>query len=171
VCSELNIENKRFFLALFEIYKRSDIIYDMVKLYIDYEARNINNNKIRELDKKIAGIISSYQAGKVTKLAIINSISLIISNSFKFNSVVMAAINRSSLIVITAASFYGKIQKAILSARKLKMINPDLYWILYKNNIEMIYLLIEDRVNEGVMASSGKTGEDRFLTIIKTLAR
>jgi len=55
VCSELNNENKRFFLSISEVYKRNDVILDMVKIYLNYELDKVDgkNNLIQELDRKI----------------------------------------------------------------------------------------------------------------------
>jgi len=42
VCSELNNENKRFFLSISEVYKRNDVILDMVKIYLNYELDKVH---------------------------------------------------------------------------------------------------------------------------------
>lgn len=103
VCSELNNENKRFFLSISEVYKRNDVILDMVKIYLNYELDKVDgkNNLIQELDKKIAGVLSSYQVGNVTKTAIANSVAVLICRSLKFNDFVLKNINRAALIFVT----------------------------------------------------------------------
>lgn len=41
------------------------------------------------------------------------------------------------------AEFYGKVQEAAMSARHLRNVNPQLYWVLYSMHVEMLYFLVE----------------------------
>lgn len=41
------------------------------------------------------------------------------------------------------AAFYGKVQEAAMSARHLRNVNPQLYWVLYSMQVEMLYFLVE----------------------------
>lgn len=46
VCSELKKEDTRLIKSVFEIYKRKDIIADMMEMYIGEELKNIGSDKI-----------------------------------------------------------------------------------------------------------------------------
>ncbi len=63
------------------------------------------------------------------------SISLTLSARSKLN-------NRMGWLAF-GLSYYGIVQKAAISARRLKMLNPDYYQMLYKNDLEMFFFLIE----------------------------
>lgn len=100
-----------------------------------------------------------------------NSLSILITNSLGFKNKFLIRMNKFSTVVVTAVSFYGKAQEAALEARKLRLLYPDLYWILYRENIEMLYFLISDQVNNALLNSSGLRGEEKFISIVKTLVR
>lgn len=171
ICSELKGEDRRFFKAIFEIYKRKDIIADIVSMYIETELNGIEQSKIQAIDMKLAKILVGYSGGKLTKTAMANSLSIFIVNSFNFKSQVLIKVNKYSIAIVTAASLYGKVQVASLAARRLRDLSPDLYHMLYINNIEMLYFLIGDTINKALINSMGLRGEDRFISIIKYLGR
>lgn len=59
---------------------------------------------------------------------------------------------------------------AALSARKLRSLCPQLYTQLHNNNMEMLYFLVSDRINKALVKSIGLRGEDRIVSIMKSLA-
>lgn len=78
-------------MSIHEIYKQKDIILLMIFLYV-ISTLNKSTDKqkdIRELDRKLAGAISSYESGKATKIAIANALSISIAKSFKLNDFVL----------------------------------------------------------------------------------
>ncbi|WEF30224.1 hypothetical protein PYR66_11265 [Klebsiella aerogenes] len=75
------------------------------------------------------------------------------------------------MAIVTAASFYGKVQVAALAARRLHQLSPGLYQDFYSNNIEVLYFLISDSIDKALINSIGLRGEDRFISIVKNLAR
>nr|AWH59637.1 hypothetical protein [Edwardsiella tarda] len=169
VCSELKTEDTRFIKSVFEIYKRRDIIADMMQMYVNEELKHIDNSKIQSLDIKLAEILAGYASGRLTKTAIANSLSILIVNSFGFRSDVLLQLNRYSLAIVTAASFYGKVQIAAQKADRLKSLSHNLYYILYQNNMEMLYFLVSDKIDKALINSAGLRGEDRFVSIMKWL--
>lgn len=52
-------------------------------------------------------------------------------------------LNNSMMYFATGAYYYGIVQKAANSAKKLKLLNPGYYAILYNNKLEMFFFLIE----------------------------
>jgi hypothetical protein len=169
-CSELSTEDVRFMKCIYEIYKRKDIIADIIKMYIEEELKYLNNNQIQSLDIKLAKCLSNYRSSLLTRAALANTLSLIIVNSFNFKNEILVQLNKSSFIVVTAASLYGKVQMAALSARKLRAISPALYKVLYNNNMEMLYFLVSDKINRALINAMHLRGEERIISIMKTLA-
>lgn len=170
VCSELKTEDWRMVNSVFEIFNRVDVISDIIKILLDEELKNLNTNQIKSIDRALAKMLSSYQSGKISKLMIANSISIAITKSFGFSNSFMNKLNKSTLVVVSGLSFYGNIQKAAIEARKLRTLHPDLYLALYNNKIEMLYFLISDKVNRSLLNATGLRGEERFITIVKSLS-
>ncbi|HCL5278828.1 TPA: hypothetical protein N2G40_002099 [Salmonella enterica] len=52
-------------------------------------------------------------------------------------------LNNGIVYFVTSAYYYGIVQKAASSAKKLKIMNPEYYSILYNNKLEMFFFLIE----------------------------
>ena len=169
VCLELKQEDSRFIKSIFEVYKRKDIIADMIRMYIENELKESNNSQVQSIDIKLAKALSGYHSGRLTKAAIANSLSVLIVNSFNFKNEVLIKLNKYSLAIVTAASFYGKVQMAASSARRLRGFSPGLYHVLYQNNMEMLYFLVSDKIDKALIYSSGLKGEERFVSIIKYL--
>ncbi|MCT2385529.1 hypothetical protein [Erwinia pyrifoliae] len=171
VCSGLKGEDRRFIKAIFEIYKRRDIIADMIRMYIEAELKTADRSEIQSIDAKLAKNLVGYSGGKLTKTAIANSLSILIVNAFHFKNEVLVRLNKYSIAIVTVASFYGKVQVAALAARRLRQLSPGLYQVFYSNNIEMLYFLMSDSIDKALINSTGLSGEERFISIIRNLAR
>lgn len=169
VCAQLKTEDKRFLKNIFEIYKRKDIIADIIRIYLEEELKFISNNQIGSLNAALAKTLSNYYGGMSTKVSMANALSIIVVNSFNFKSEVMAQINKYALLVVTLASLYGKIQAAAMTARNLKTLSPILYVTLYNNNMEMLYFLVSEKINKALIKSMGLHGEERIVSILKSL--
>jgi hypothetical protein len=119
---------------------------------------------------KLAKTLAGYHSGRLTKVAIANSLAILIVNSFGFKNEVLIQLNKYSIAIVTVASFYGKVQMAALNARKLRSLSPNLYHILYQNNMEMLYFLVSNKIDRALTQSLGLKEEDRFISIINHLA-
>lgn len=170
VCKELSTEDQRFIKCIYEVYKRKNIIADMMRMYLEEELKHVSNNQIKSLDAKLTKNLAGYRSGQLTKMAIANTLSIIVVNSFGFKNEVMIKLNRYNFVIVTAASFYGKVQMAALAARKLRTISPQLYNSLYINNMEMLYFLVSGKINKALINAKGLRGEDRIISIMKTLS-
>jgi hypothetical protein len=178
VCNELKTEDKRFFLGVKEIYKRKDVILFMLELYIRYELSLLNDDEyknslspIQRLDRKVTQGLANYATVNLTRQALSRSIALSIYSSHGFQSQTITVINRTSLVVVTAFSLYGKIQKASSISRDLNLKNPEFYWLLHSNNLEMLYFLIEPAISNAIDSAKNKKGSERIVQIIKYLTK
>ncbi|MGG6193513.1 hypothetical protein ACQV2B_05365 [Pantoea allii] len=171
ICSELKGEDRRFIKAIFEIYKRKDVMADMMRMYVEAELNEMNQSRIQSVDRRLANILAGYSSGRLTKTAIANSLSVMIVNSFSFKNEVLVRVNKYSIAIVTAASYYGKVQVAALASRRLQQLSPQLYQLFYFNNIEMLYFLISDSIDKALISALGLSGEDRFIAIIKSLTK
>lgn len=175
VCAELNQEDKRMFLSVYEAYKRKDVFLDMFTLYTLYLLRDQDERKLESpnspIQKKamsIAGFAANGKASKVTKLAISYAMAKGIAEAAPISMAVRTAINGTSYMALTGLGFYGKVQKAAMAARRLRTTNPLYYQALYKNNLEMLYIYIEKVIMSFNMKLSGRTSltEDDIIMIL-----
>lgn len=170
VCKKLSTEDQRFIKCIYEVYKRKDIIADIMRMYIEDELKYVSDSQIKSLDVKLTKYLANYRSSRLTKMAIANTLSIIVVNSFGFKNEVMVQLNRYSFVIVTAVSLYGKVQTAALAARKLRTISPQLYNTLYMNNMEMLYFLVSEKIDKALINSTGLRGEDRIVSIMKTLS-
>lgn len=69
-------------------------------------------------------------------------------------------------------SFYGKMQKAAMAARRLKNIEPEYYWELYNEKIESLYFLIEPEMSKIIyMTNSGYYNEDDVIYLLNQVLK
>lgn len=170
VCTELSTEDQRFIKCIYEVYNRKNIIADMMRMYFEEELKHVSDSQIKSLDVKLTKILADYRSGRLTKMAIASTLSIIVVNSFGFKNEVMIQLNRYNFVIVTAASLYGKVQMAALAARKLRTISPQLYNTLYINNMEMLYFLVSEKINKALINATGLRGEDRIVSIMKSLS-
>lgn len=171
ICSELKEEDRRFIKAIFEIYKRKDVMADMMRMYVEAELNKLEQSRIQYMDQKLANMLAGYSSGKLTKTAIATSLSVLIVNSFSFKNEVLVRVNKYSIAIVTAASYYGKVQVAALASRRLQQLSPQLYQLFYSNNIEMLYFLISDSIDKALISALGLSGENRIVAIIQSLTK
>ncbi|MCA6971840.1 hypothetical protein [Pectobacterium carotovorum] len=143
VCQELQYEDSRMVDAIKEVFKRDDVILDMVKIYIDFLMRDFDENKQRTIAKAILGVTSEFATNRAIRESISYVLAKFISTSLNFKASLRKTINQTTYVAITITAFYGKVQKAAMSARHLRDINPALYGLFYSQNLEMLYFLIE----------------------------
>lgn len=103
-------------------------------------------------------------------MAVAASIAIFITNAQGFKNSVLNNVNRHAIKIVTALSFYGKVQHAAREARRLQLFYPALYMAFYHENIEMLYFLISEKVDYALRYATGLRGEERLIHIIKNLA-
>ncbi|AIK12056.1 hypothetical protein WCU81_18840 [Pectobacterium atrosepticum] len=143
VCQELQYEDSRMVSAIKKVFKRDDVILDMVKIYTDNLMKDFDENKQKTIAKAILGVTSEFSTNRVIKESISYALAKFISTTLNFNASLRKTINQTSYWAITVTAFYGKVQKAAMSARHLRDINPALYALFYAQKLEMLYFLIE----------------------------
>ncbi|WP_410436096.1 hypothetical protein [Lonsdalea quercina] len=143
VCQELKLEDRRMFFSIVQVYRREDVILDIVHAYTKILIENLDEQKKEAIAKLVLGTASEISTNRAIKESLAYLIAKSIASSFSFSSIVIQRINKYSAFGITMAAFYGKVQEAAMSARHLRDVNPQLYWVLYSMQIEMLYFLVE----------------------------
>lgn len=145
VCQELKKEDKRFRLAIAELYKKRDIILYMIVLYIEFvlDDKDRTEREVRAKTKSTSKLLADLSAGIVTRKAIAYTIGKSLSDSPQVRASIRKNIYTKGTIALTIIGYYGQVQKAAMAARKLRMLEPGYYNILYANNIEMLYIFVD----------------------------
>lgn len=181
VCRELASEDSRLVKAIWNALESPDVIKDMLVIYLTYELlkmrryeeENIysaSNSKLK-INSRVAKILSDYANKKLSTVVAANILSTIVINSLNFRTIAFSGINRYSIWVVRIVNAYGYAHTASCSARKLKYWHPEYYSLLYKNEIEMLYFIIEPGIQKAIQNSAGREGLDRLVRIMDSLIK
>ncbi|RLM02044.1 hypothetical protein BIY27_26110 [Gibbsiella quercinecans] len=150
-CRETWQEDTRLVMSLSEIYKRNDVVLDMVQIYFQKILTRVDQktaNDINEHVVKIIGVAAAHASGKFSKLALASTIAKIITNSHAFKESHIKIVNNFSSWFVTGTSLYANAKIASDASRKLIFQDSDYYHALYRENIEMLYFLIEPQMSK-----------------------
>ncbi|MGT3165267.1 hypothetical protein [Yersinia enterocolitica] len=127
----IKAEDARIIKAISEIYKRSDVIFDMIKLYVEYVLdKHTPRENARNSAYHSSHVGANLAVSMATKKSMAYSIAKTVAGSFSVSNIVRAEINKKGLFLINAADLYGKVQKSAIAARKLQVIAPGYYNLL-----------------------------------------
>lgn len=92
--------------------------------------------------------------------------------SLSLTLAVRRKVNNYAVRAATGFFYYGIVQEASIAVRKLKRLNPDCYQILYNNNLEMFFFLIEPYLSAEIYYPSLlKSNEDAAVSFLKGLLK
>ncbi|MFC6124330.1 hypothetical protein [Phytobacter sp. SCO41] len=163
-CHEQWSEDKRLYLSLLEIYKRNDVVLDMVQLYFQKTFKRLGDEKSNTLVSYIKQKIGekAYEAAdRSSKLALSLTIAKLIVSSTDFQESYIKKVNEMSTWFVKATALYAKAQIAALAANKLKFQDVEYYQLLYREKLEMLYFLIELQMSKIIYeVESGRNNEE-----------
>ncbi|HGG8850506.1 TPA: hypothetical protein ACJJ1B_001516 [Enterobacter roggenkampii] len=162
-CRDTWREDKRLVLALGEIYNRKDVTLDMVEIYFRKTLIRLGEQKSKDLITNIHNLLgkaADHASAKASKLALSFTLANLIINSKDFKQNHIRLVNSFSTWFVNGATLYSKVQVAASAANRLKFQDPQYYQALYKENIEMLYFLIEPQMSEIIyQVNSGDNNE------------
>ncbi|ASG41809.1 hypothetical protein CES92_05220 [Enterobacter roggenkampii] len=162
-CRDTWREDKRLVLALGEIYNRKDVTLDMVEIYFRKTLNRLGEQKSKDLITNIHNLLgkaAEHASAKASKLALSFTLANLIINSKDFKQNHIRLVNSFSTWFVNGATLYSKAQVAASAANRLKFQDPQYYQALYKENIEMLYFLIEPQMSEIIyQVNSGDNNE------------
>ncbi|NIF21197.1 hypothetical protein [Candidatus Pantoea multigeneris] len=146
VCEELKHEDTRMVSSLKELIGRSNVILDMIALYIECVLQD--NTKKTVEDSKSVIIMGTNLAKKIAVGSTVNAgIAYIMAREITRNTKIdlrmRKVLNQRAENFFSFMAVYGYVHKAALSARRLKVLYPFYYEVLYSFNLEMLYFFIE----------------------------
>lgn len=150
-CRDTWREDKRLVLALGEIYNRKDVTLDMVEIYFRKTLNRLGEQKSKDLITNIHNLLgkaAEHASAKASKLALSFTLANLIINSRDFKQNHIKLVNSFSTWFVNGATLYSKAQVAASAANRLKFQDPQYYQAIYKENIEMLYFLIEPQMSE-----------------------
>lgn len=163
-CHEQWSEDKRLYLSVLEIYKRNDVVLDMVQLYFQKTFKRLGDEKSNSLVsyiKQKIGEKAHEAVERSSKLALSLTMAKLIVSSADFQESHIRKVNEMSTWFVKVASFYSKAQEAALAANKLKFQDAAYYQILFREKIEMLYFLIEPQMSKVIYeVESGGNNEE-----------
>lgn len=171
VCENLKNEDIRMMHSVEQVYKRADVIYDMIKLYVDTLIHKITSEKIKKVQKSLIKFSSFYASTHLTNQSIAYVVAKSISESFGFSFVVREKINAFSKGATFALSVYGRVHSAAEAAERLKVRHPIYYNILYMEKLEMLYFLIEPYISQSIYFGTVNPTDDELISILEGLIR
>lgn len=143
ICEQLKAEDIRMLMAIKVLFQRKDVIFSMFEAYIKYILKKGRPTRAQNIVRTSTGIYTEYLVGRTTKEAISYGIAKTLSESLKITHNARVFLDSKGYWALTALQYYGKNQKAAMAARRLYFLDPAYYHILYRMNVEMLYIFIE----------------------------
>ncbi|QKJ87154.1 hypothetical protein PMPD1_2209 [Paramixta manurensis] len=146
VCSRLKREDYRFGKAIVRLLKGDKVIYLMILLFVNLMLAGRSVQDLRIIQTKLLSLGVNISNSFLTSQALSAALTTSISFSLNFRTKFIGNLNRVSSFGVFLSSTYGYIQKASESARRLSHTNPEYYRVLYQNDVEMLYFIIEPAI-------------------------
>jgi len=140
------------YLSILSLYRYRNVIAYMLYLYfktIIADSENGNeNNRVRETDSKVTGLVKNIPTSKAARLAIAWALAKYLSESGMLSEIVVERLARRVPNIVMAFQLIGTEQKCALAARRLKTLDPKYYATLYAAQLEMLYYFFEPFLSE-----------------------
>lgn len=128
-----------------------------------YRARRAKSNSLVAHIQKLLGKAAEHSSVKASKLALSLTIANLVISSRDFKQTHIKLVNSFSAWFVNGTTLYAKAQIAASAANRLKFQDPAYYQALYKENIEMLYFLIEPQMSEIIyQINSGDNNEEKI---------
>lgn len=152
VCRELVAEEKRMHRSVLSLFRYRDVIAHMFMLYFEMIINDNNaGNKagqVRKAISKTTHVTSHIPTARATRLALALTLTNALAASDFVSQAVVERLARRVPTIVLAFQLIGTDQKCALAARRLKMLDPEYYALLYQAEVEMLYYFIEPVLSE-----------------------
>ncbi|MFT4269822.1 MAG: hypothetical protein QM578_02320 [Pantoea sp.] len=162
VCSRLGNEDVRFVKGLIELVKRRDIIFILIKLYVETYLKNESEDKVTNIARALSKMGAHTASGVLTSRALTFAVAQSIAHSFSLTShFARNKIANGANYALWALTGYSYVTEAAKKAEELQRFQPAYYYVLYSQNLEMMYFLIEPIISRNNHFSTlGKTATE-----------
>lgn len=173
VCNKLKTEDVRFLLSLKELVTHRDVIFRMIKIYIETLLKNKSEGKKKTILEKLIPFTTNYSIKYISKNGLIYAVAAYICYGNKMNFVVQNAFMKKigSRIgwVIGGVNIYGLVQRASESADNLKKFCPLFYNALYVEGLEILYFLIEPIIMKSGYLNITLSSDEEIVRALKKM--
>jgi len=173
VCKKLGSEDIRFICALYELIKHRDIIFRMLKIYIETILKNKNETEKKTILQKLTPFTTNYSIKYISKNGLIYAVASYICYGNKMNLAVQNALmtKTGSRVgwIIGGLNIYGIVQRAAESADNLKNFCPLFYNALYMEGLEMMYFLIEPIIMKSGYLNINTASDEEIVRALKRM--
>ena len=169
ICRQLKAEDIRMIKAVMMLYKHKDVIAEILFHYFNYLLKDDDPVRVRRLTVNTSRFTAEMLAGRTAKSAMAYSLAKGFSESALIIASVRKALNTIAFQGFSIMQFYGKIQKAVMAARRLKILEPQFYNILYLAELDMFYIYLEPFLSQLIteIKSLPQPDVEKILEIIK----
>jgi hypothetical protein len=151
VCQRLHKEDSRFLIGIIQLIKHNNVIYTMFSLYIKSLVKNLNERRIHSIQQNIMRLGVSLSTSMLSSQAFIYSATTAICSSVHTSIWMKEKITSFSTYALFGLKVYGITEQASRSASHLKNHNPYYYNLLYQEELEMMFFLIEPIIKRSPM--------------------
>ncbi|MDY3569355.1 hypothetical protein [Enterobacter hormaechei] len=173
VCKKLGSEDIRFICALYELIKHRDIIFRMLKIYIETILKNKNETEKKTILQKLTPFTTNYSIKYISKNGLIYAVASYICCGNKMNLAVQNALMKKigSRVgwIVGGLNIYGIVQRAAESADNLKNFCPLFYNALYMEGLEMMYFLIEPIIMKSGYLNINTASDEEIVRALKRM--
>ncbi|ENB7663330.1 TPA: hypothetical protein ACY4QU_002752 [Enterobacter cloacae] len=143
VCLRLRKEDSRFLKSIVQLIKHRNVIYKMLYVYIKSLLDNKSENRIHNIQRNLINLGVSISSSMLSSQAFIYSATMAVCSSVHTNIWMKEKITSFSTYAVLGLKFYGFVEQASRSANHLKNYNAYYYNLLYQEELEMMFFLIE----------------------------
>lgn len=143
VCLRLRKEDSRFLKGIVQLIKHRNVIYKMLYIYIKSLLDNKSENRIHNIQRNLINLGVSISSSMLSSQAFIYSATMAVCSSVHTNIWMKEKITSFSTYAVLGLKFYGFVEQASRSANHLKNYNAYYYNLLYQEELEMMFFLIE----------------------------
>ncbi|WP_345830223.1 hypothetical protein AAGR08_22215 (plasmid) [Pantoea sp. BRR-3P] len=144
VCKKQAIEDNRFLMGMVQLVKDRRIVFELLKIYIEYQLENRSTRQIAEIKSQLMRLNIHIAASTLTSNAFVVGATMAVIAGMNIRFSVAKSIGGHLGDAVGVLSIYGIVQNAAESAKRLQVMHPAYYQALYIRRLEMMYFLIED---------------------------
>ncbi|WP_029685670.1 hypothetical protein [Tatumella saanichensis] len=171
VCQQQGEEDARFGKAVLHLLKNSDILEQMLIIYIKELIKNKSPRQLEKIKKGLMAVNVYIAATTLTKAAFAFGIAnaIVLGTKLSVDISILTAGRITTAIFIVG--YYSIVQKAVDSALRLQIASPFYYNALYTLELEMLYFIIEPLFSRADVFSIISPTEQDIINIIAKMAR
>lgn len=173
VCNKLSSEDKRFLFSLYELIKHRDVIFRMIKVYIETLLKNKSEVEKKTILEKLTPFTTNYSIKYISRNGLIYAVAAYICYGNNMNLAVQNALMKKTGsrvgVVIGGLNLYGLVQHAAESADNLKNFCPLFYNALYAEGLEMMFFLIEPIIMKSGYLNINSASDEEITRALKRM--